>query len=241
MKVSAIVLAAGKGSRMHSAVHKQYIRVGDYPVVYYALKAFQNHPDVTEIILVVGADEVEYARETIVNRYHFDKVRMITPGGRERWESVKFGLQYVTGEYVMVHDGARPCITKDLLDRCIAEAQNYGACVAAMPVKDTIKQVDAEYFSVATPDRSTLWQIQTPQSFRTSLLTGAYEGLDRALAQGENVKLTDDAQLVEQFGDGTRIRMTEGSYRNIKVTTPEDLEIAAIFLAGQEESSFENS
>ncbi len=238
VKTSAVVLAAGQGKRMNSKVHKQYMLIQDKPVLYYALHAFE-HSFVDEIILVTGKEEVEYCQETIVNRYGFQKVRAVVPGGRERYHSVYEGLKKVQGSYVFIHDGARPFLKADILERTYQCVQKEGACVAAVPVKDTVKIADERGYVSATPNRKLLWNIQTPQVFRTDLIVRAYETLmDReevVLKQG--IPITDDAMVVETF---TRqpVKLIEGSYENIKITTPEDLKIAEIFL---QNSSFRKS
>lgn len=235
MKTAAIVLAAGSGKRMYEGValaqgevriKKQYMEIGGYPVLYYAIRAFAE-AGIDEIILVTGADEIAYCRKEIVERYGLDKVRAIVAGGAERYDSVERGLQAAKGaDYVLIHDGARPCITKDVIARCIADVQVYGSAVAAVPVKDTIKKAAEDGFVTETLQRSCLYQIQTPQVFPAEVMACAYRGLRQG---GNGAGVTDDAMLVEQYTK-TRIHLTKGDYRNIKVTTPEDLKIAALFL-----------
>ena len=233
--ITAIVLAAGRGSRMQSEIPKQYLKLGEYPVLYYSLQAFEKHPGIREIILVAAADDLTYVREEFAEKYHFKKIRKIIPGGKERYDSVEAGLNAAETEYVMIHDGARPCIDREILNRCIEDLLQFGANAAAVPVKDTIKMIDTDGFSTSTPDRTTLWQIQTPQCFRRELLKKAYETFHRERKQDKSAKITDDAQLVELYGDGTRVKMTLGSYSNIKVTTPEDLTVALALLEAKTE------
>lgn len=224
-KVTAIVLAAGSGKRMNSAVHKQYMLLAGKPVLYYTLKVFEES-GVTDIVLVVGEGEAEYCRQEIVDRYAFRKVNAIVRGGKERYHSVHAGLVAASGaDYVLIHDGARPLVTVDMIERSIAGAKEYQACVVGMPVKDTIKVIGEDGFAKETPDRSTLWQIQTPQSFSYSLISDAYE---RIIRQGE-VSVTDDAMVLE-LACGRQVRVIEGSYQNIKITTPEDLLVAEAYL-----------
>lgn len=239
MKTAAIVLAAGSGKRMYEGaerltagekrVKKQYMEIGGRPILYYALKAFQD-AGVDEIVLVTGAEEIDYCRDEIVKRYGLTGVSAIVAGGAERYDSVEQGLQAVqSADYVLIHDGARPCITKEVIARCMADVQEYGSAIAAMPVKDTIKKADEGGFVTETPLRSSLYQIQTPQVFRVEVMRRAYEGLHRS---GVVSGVTDDAMLVETYTD-TPIHLTRGDYRNIKVTTPEDLQVAALFLQSQ--------
>ncbi len=227
MENAAIVLAAGRGSRMRSSVQKQYMELSGHPVLYYSLRAFEDFDGVDQVILVTGKEEIEYCRTQIVERYGFRKVRHIVAGGAERYDSVYEGLKAVDLPCgcVMIHDGARPLIDEALLQRNLACAMEYRACVAAVPVKDTIKVADEHGFAVRTPDRSTLWTVQTPQSFAYDLIMEAYQKLYKELPSG----ITDDAMVVERMM-GLKIRLAEGSYCNIKITTPEDLPAAETFL-----------
>lgn len=231
VKTSAVVLAAGQGKRMNSKVQKQYLLIKEKPVLYYALRAFQDSP-VEEIILVTGADEVKYCEETFIRKYGLDKITAVVPGGRERYHSVCEGLKKVQGEYVFIHDGARPFVTGAIIERTFQCVRKEGACVAAVPVKDTVKLADENGYVASTPSRSRLWNIQTPQAFQTDLIRQAYRILlekeETVLAEG--IQITDDAMVVETFTDHP-VKLTEGSYQNIKITTPEDLEIAEIFLS----------
>ena len=226
-KYAAIVLAAGSGKRMNSQVHKQYLIIQDRPVLYYSLKEFEDSA-VDEIVLVVGKGEEEFCRREIVDKYGISKVKAIVEGGKERYHSVFEGLKQTSdADYVLIHDGARPFVNQDIIRRCMQEVQKYQACVVGMPVKDTIKVAGADGFAQSTPDRSRLWQVQTPQAFSYPLVRGAYDRLmaDEALQKG----ITDDAMVVEHL-TGTPVRLVEGSYENLKVTTPEDLVLAEALL-----------
>lgn len=228
-KYAAIVLSAGSGSRMKSDIPKQYLPLIEKPVIYYSLMAFQNSP-VDEIILVSGANDIEYCRKEIVERYGLSKVTRIVAGGKERYDSVYEGLCATDAEYVLIHDGARPVLTSDMIDRMIQEVENTGACIAAMPVKDTIKLSDEHKQVASTPDRKHLWMVQTPQCFARTLLEESYEILKCKQKAGENVPdITDDAMIVE-YATGKKITLVEGAYTNLKITTPEDLAVAEIFL-----------
>lgn len=234
MAGTAIILAGGRGSRMNSTIPKQYMELNGKPVLFYPIKAFEEYDNIEDIILVTGSGEEEYCRKEIVEKNGFKKVRAIVPGGSERYLSVYQGLlaikEEVTGEekekkVVYIHDGARPCLTGSLLDRLYEDTLKYGASIAAMPVKDTIKIADAEGFVAETPDRSALWQVQTPQVFFYPLIMHAYEQLMENPCGG----ITDDAMVLEKM-TGHQVHITHGSYENIKITTAEDIEIAQIFL-----------
>lgn len=219
-KITAIVLAAGQGRRMNSTVQKQFLLLQDKPVLYYSLRCFQDS-GIDRIVLVTGKNEIEYCRSEIVERYSLDKVTDIIAGGRERYDSVEQGLNCIEDGIVLIHDGARPFVTGDMLQRSIETARECGACTVGMPVKDTIKVVDGEHYGIATPDRSTLWQIQTPQTFQVSLIKEAYT----RMRQSESGNITDDTMLVEQYCN-RKVKVIEGSYQNIKITTPEDMVLA---------------
>lgn len=228
-KFAAIVLSAGVGRRMNSDVPKQYLPLCGKPVIYYSLKTFEES-GVSDIILVTGAEDVDYCREQIVEKYHLNKVKAIVPGGRERYDSVFEGLRAAEGaDYVLIHDGARPMLSLDIIQRSMEAVQAEEACAVGMPVKDTIKVVDAENYAIQTPDRSTLWMVQTPQSFSYSVIMDAFAELTRRRETGESVPtITDDAMMVEQLLHH-RVKLIEGSYENLKITTPEDLITAEVF------------
>lgn len=226
-RCTAIVLAAGQGRRMNSKIQKQFLMLGDYPVLYYSLRCFQDSPLIHEIILVTGAEDISYCREKIVEKYQFDKVSSVVAGGKERYDSVYEGL-LACGDcgYVFIHDGARPFVTEDILERGLAGVKESGACVIGMPSKDTVKLADAGDFVRETPERRLVWNIQTPQIFRYDLIRRAHEKLG---CKGM-VGITDDAMVVER-AEGTKVKLVEGSYKNIKITTQEDLDIARAFLS----------
>lgn len=224
-KYAAIVLAAGSGKRMNSQVHKQYLIIQDRPVLYYSLKEFQDSA-VDEIVLVVGKGEEEFCRREIVDKYGISKVKAIVEGGKERYHSVFEGLKQTSdADYVLIHDGARPFVNQDIIRRCMQEVQKYQACVVGMPVKDTIKIADEGGYAKQTPDRKNVWMIQTPQTFSYALIYEAYE----EMLKTEDTAITDDAMVLERI-KGKKSKLIEGSYRNIKITTPEDLLIANIYL-----------
>lgn len=223
---TAIVLAAGQGKRMHSKIQKQFMELGGMPVLCYSLRCFQESPLIRDIILVTGEEYVSYCREEIVGKYGFTKVSAVVCGGKERYDSVYEGLQACKDtEYVLIHDGARPFIDNAIIERGLAAASKTGASVVGMPSKDTVKISDAEGNVSETPDRSSVWIVQTPQIFQYPLIYGAYT----SIRQKEMTGITDDA-MVAEHETGVKIRFSEGSYRNIKITTPEDLEMAEVFL-----------
>lgn len=225
-KCTAIVLAAGQGKRMGTKVQKQYLELGGKPVLYYSLRAFEESPLIDEVILVVGDEQEAYCRGEIVEKYHFAKINAIVQGGAERYHSVWNGLQKVEDGFVFIHDGARPFVNEEIICRAYEEVKACDACVVGVPVKDTIKVSDENGFVKDTPDRRTLWMIQTPQVFQTALVKEAYQ----KLMNQKEIQVTDDAMVVERML-GRKVKLVMGSYENIKITTPEDLEIATTFLS----------
>lgn len=220
----AIVLAGGKGSRMNSDVAKQYMNICGKEVLYYSLKTISESEMIERIILVTRKEDIESCKKNIVDKYAIEKVSDIVAGGKERYDSVYAGLQAVDEKYegfVLIHDGARPFVTNEMIEEIISETGRVGACTVGVPVKDTIKVVDENNMGIESPDRSTLYQIQTPQCFRVKFLRDAY----KALYEDENPNITDDTMLLEQYL-GVRSKVIMGSYNNIKITTPEDLDLA---------------
>lgn len=232
------MLAGGKGSRMNTNVAKQYLLLAGKPVLYYSLACFQQSDRIEDIILVVGSGQEDYVREQLTEKYHLTKVRQIVPGGKERYDSVRNGLKALQEEkeqesenesYVLIHDGARPFLTQEIIDRVCREVLTEKACAVGMPVKDTIKITNEEGYVTATPDRRRVWQVQTPQAFDLKLICEAYQNWEDS-DEKDVFCITDDAGMVERF-TGQKVKMVEGSYRNIKITTPEDLEIGERFLS----------
>ena len=233
MKTTAIVLAAGKGSRMKSDIKKQYMLLSGKPVVCYSIDAFERCPSVDEIILVCNQGEEEQCRRQIVEKYHYNKVTGIVAGGKERYHSVYEGLKEAGDEcgIVLIHDGARPLLDEAMIQRLLSEVRESHACVAGMPVKDTIKMSGADGYGDETLPRERLWMIQTPQVFDYPLILSAHEQLMEC--DDEQLKITDDAMVLEYIS-GRKAKLVEGSYANIKITTPEDLLIAEALLANRE-------
>ena len=236
---AAIVLSGGKGSRMHSDIPKQYMELCGRPLLMHSLNVFEKSPLIDSVILVCAAGEQDFVREHIVEAGGYNKIAAVVAGGQERYDSVYCGLSELMhrfpsmlqtkenhSDFIWIHDGARPCVEESVLERCLDVVSECGACVAAMPVKDTIKIVDEHHYAVSTPNRKELWQIQTPQVFAASLIWQAYSKLYMDM---NKTGITDDAMVVERYTN-TKVKMAEGSYCNIKVTTREDLDIAEIFL-----------
>ena len=246
-KISAIIVAAGTGKRMNSTVKKQYMEIASQPVLSLTLKAFEAS-DVDEIVVVTGEDEIPYVREQIVERYCFKKVVAICRGGKERCDSVYEGLKQIIKRselgYVLIHDGVRPLITPKLINSCIKSVRKYDACIPGVPEKDTVKEADENMDVLRTPDRKKMYRIQTPQCFSLPLIKEAFEkyynlnsaedgdGQDgsNANCKNDSGSITDDAMLVEKF-TGHKVKIIEGDYKNIKITTPDDLEIAEYYLS----------
>ena len=225
-RIGAVILAGGRGSRMHSDIQKQYMLLNGRPLISYALEAFEQSI-VDVMVLVTGAGEEDYVRQEILAPLHLKKLCGIVTGGKERYHSVYEGLKALQKcDYVLIHDGARPCVTEEIIRHAAVGAEQYGACVVGMPVKDTIKVADKEGYASHTPDRSYLWMVQTPQAFSYDLVYGAYEKLFR---EQEFTGVTDDAMVVERE-TSQKVKLIPGSYKNIKVTTPEDLAIAELYL-----------
>ena len=194
---------------------------------------------IDDVILVVGSGQIPYCKEEIVEKYGFQKVRAVTEGGAERYHSVWAGLKAAEAflpDYIFIHDGARPFVDESILERAFEEVKRCRACVVGMPVKDTIKIADEQGFIHTTPKRSLVWQIQTPQVFAADLIVSSYgtmmEKEQEYLKRG--IQITDDAMVVETVC-GCPVKLVEGSYENIKITTPEDLEIAEIFASKRTE------
>ncbi|MDY0270255.1 2-C-methyl-D-erythritol 4-phosphate cytidylyltransferase [Trichloromonas sp.] len=232
MKVYALLPAAGLGRRMGASLNKQYLALADRPILAHTLALFEGHPRVDGIYVVSPEDEIPFCRQEVIERYGFAKVLGLVAGGAERQDSVRNGLRACAAEaedIVLIHDGVRPLCPPACIDRAIDAACRIGACVVGVPVKDTIKEVDGGLVR-GTPERRRLWQAQTPQAFRYGLIRDAHE---RALAEGWVG--TDDASLVERLG--RPVAMVAGDYRNIKITTPEDLLLARAFLASSERTA----
>lgn len=225
-KCTAIVLAAGQGKRMGSKIQKQFLEIQGKPVLYYSLACFEASPLIEDIVLVTGEDCISYCQREIVEKYHLKKVKKIVAGGKERYDSVYAGLLACeNSDYVFIHDGARPFLDGQILERAFFAVKECRACVVGMLSKDTVKIADEDGYVVDTPERKRVWMIQTPQVFAYDVIRQAHE----EIRQGDMRGITDDAMVVEQQGK-YQVKMVEGSYKNMKITTPEDLLVAESFL-----------
>lgn len=239
-RCTAVLLAAGKGSRMKSKVAKQFMELDGKPLIYYALETIEKSNIIDDCILVTGEESVEWVKKEIVAKYNFSKVDCVIVGGDERYASVANAMCFIAEEklkvpnkngIVFIHDGARPFLTEEILKRTYEATIETGACVAAVPSKDTVKISDEEGFAATTPDRKMVWNVQTPQVFGTELITKAYRTLTEKLTElkAQGILVTDDASVVERFTNH-KVKLVEGSYKNIKITTPEDLIVAEAML-----------
>jgi 2-C-methyl-D-erythritol 4-phosphate cytidylyltransferase len=221
MKNIALIPAAGSGSRMDSTTKKPYLLLNNRPLLYHTLAAFDRAPSIDRIIIAVAPGEEACCETDVVRKFSFNKQMTVIAGGEVRQESVRRLLEQVVEDaaLVLIHDGARPLITVDLIERALAETEKWQATVAAVPVKDTIQVTDGAGFVRETLPREQLWSVQTPQTFTLPLIREAH---GKALQDG--FVGTDDGSLVERLGKPVKIIM--GAYDNIKVTTPEDLIIA---------------
>lgn len=239
-RCTAVVLAAGSGSRMKSNVAKQYMLIKEKPLIWYALRVVEESQVIDDCILVTGEADIPYMKKEIVEKYGFGKVALIIAGGAERYlsvanamEAIRSGRLPIPNEdgYVFIHDGARPFLTEKILEDTYKAVEQCHACVAAVPSKDTIKIADEQGFAVTTPDRRLVWSIQTPQVFDRKLIVEAYAKLKEELPEmaKKGINVTDDASVVELFTD-QRVKLVEASYENIKITTPEDIKTAEAFM-----------
>ena len=225
-KFTAIVLAAGSGKRMAQEIPKQYMGLGGMPLMVHCLKTFEESR-VNDIVLVVAPGDVEKCQKEIIDRYNITKCKTIVEGGEERYNSVYAGLKAVNDGYVLIHDCARAFLTVDIIHRCMSSVVLYESCVVGMPTKDTVKLTDDHRKVLDTPNRSNVWIVQTPQCFEYNLVRSAY---DKIIPTADK-SITDDAMIVEKATDH-EVHMIEGSYLNIKVTTPEDIAFGEAILKG---------
>ena len=224
-KICTLIPAAGEGNRLKSAVKKPYVALAQKPILTHTIQRFEQNTAVDEIFVLVNEADFEMCRATVLAPYAFQKVQPLVAGGATRQQSVHNGVRALPADtdFVIVHDGVRPFVTDETIFACLDAAAEWGAAVAAVPVKETIKMANAEDFIVETPPRERLWTVQTPQVFRKSLLEKAHQ-----IAEKKQLTATDDAALVEHLGHP--VKLVNGSYANVKITTPEDLRIANVFL-----------
>ena len=223
-----VIVAAGTGSRMNMGINKQFIKLEGKEIIAYTIEKFYNNSNIEDIVVVVKEDESEFLKKEILDKYNFKNVK-IAYGGKERQDSVYNGLKLLDEkcDVVLIHDGARPFVSDKIIDKSIEEAKEHKAIVVGVPVKDTIKVIDNDKNIVDTPNRNVLWAVQTPQTFDYNILIDAYKDAFKNKFYG-----TDDAMLVERIG--YKVKMLEGSYNNIKITTQEDLNIGSQILRVQD-------
>lgn len=233
IRCTAVMLAAGMGLRMGGDIRKQYLMLGGMPMLLHSIKTMQESPIITDVVVMVHKDDVEVVRGLLDEYGCAEKLRRIVVGGKERVHSVARGLESIDWpcDYVFIHDCARPFLDQPTLERLFETVQRTKACVAGVPAKDTVKIVDEDCDVKTTPNRASVWIVQTPQVFELDLIRNAHR---KALAQeaylaSRGIILTDDAMVAELAGE-CRVRMVMATYRNIKITTPEDLVIGDAFL-----------
>ncbi len=227
-QVCTLIPAAGKGHRMTPSVKKPYLKLAEKPILAHTIQQFERNSAVDAIFVIVDETDFRKCHTTVLDPFAFTKVHPLIAGGATRQESVWKGILALPGdvEFVIVHDGVRPFVTNDMILACLTAADEYGAAVAAIPVKDTIKVADKDSFVLETPVREQLWAVQTPQVFRKSVLLEAHQ-----IAQESQLTATDDAALVEQLG--FPVKLVHGSYENLKITTQIDLRVAEVLLENQ--------
>ncbi len=223
-----VIVAAGTGSRMKMEINKQFIKLNEKEIIAYTIEKFYKHKNIQDIVVVIKEEEAEFFNKNILKKYKFENIK-IAFGGNERQDSVYNGLKLLDDkcDTVLIHDGARPFVSECTIDKCIEEAKNHKAVVVGVRVKDTIKVINDENDIIDTPDRSKLWAVQTPQIFDYNILVKSYEDAFEHGFYG-----TDDAMLVERIG--YKVKMIEGSYNNIKITTQEDINIGTQILKIQD-------
>lgn len=222
-KTLAIILAAGQGKRMNSNISKQYLEVFDKPIIVYTLSRFLENPLIDHVMIVVSEENVHYMKTQIIHNYFSDYVDKITVvvGGKERYDSVYSALTSSSESFdkILIHDGARPLVTESVITKVVHELDKVDACIVGVKAKDTFKLVDESGMIKETVNRDKLYTIQTPQGFHRNTIIEAYSvGIEKAGFFG----VTDDSMMVELFSKSS-VKIIEGEYTNIKITTPEDL------------------
>lgn len=219
-----VIVAAGTGSRMKMEINKQFIKLNEKEIIAYTIEKFYKHKNIQDIVVVIKEEEAEFFNKNILEKYKFENIK-IAYGGNERQDSVYNGLKLLDNkcDTVLIHDGARPFVSGYTIDKSIEEVKKHKAVVVGVRVKDTIKVINDKNDIIDTPDRSKLWAVQTPQTFDYNILLKSYEDAFKNGFYG-----TDDAMLVERIG--YKVKMVEGSYNNIKITTQEDINIGTQIL-----------
>lgn len=216
---SVVIVSAGRGSRMKADINKQFLKLKGKEVIAHTIDKFYNNTNIDEIVVVVKEDEADFFRRNIIDKYGYKNIK-IAFGGKERQDSVFNGLKAVNErcDIVLIHDGARPFVTDEIIKNSIECAKKNKCVIVGVPVKDTIKIINKDNEVCDTPNRSTLWSIQTPQVFEYLSIIKAHK-----IAKEKSYYGTDDSMLMEYLG--YNVKVIEGSYNNIKITTPEDLKI----------------
>lgn len=226
--MAALVPAAGQGIRMGTEVLKQFLTLGGVPLLAHPLRVLATANVITEIILVVPKANYEYCQEELLPSLRLEKQIKVVIGGARRQDSVRLGLHAVSPDmdFVLVHDAARPFVTVEIVEQVVCVAKNYGASIAAIPMRDTVKRVKSDAVIQSTLDRESLWLAQTPQVFRIELLVEAHQKGEK-----DGIEATDDAFLVERLGYS--VLVAPGSLENIKITKPEDWLVGEAILASR--------
>ena len=215
MKNIAIILAGGKGKRMGADISKQFLTINSKPIICYTIEAFQKSDLIDEIIVVLPKDEIDYFNKDVLGKYDLN-ISKIVEGGKERQDSVYNALQSIKNcNIVLIHDGARPLVSKEIIEKGISYAEMYSAAAPGVMPKDTIKVINSKRISKETLVRNNLVAVQTPQCFKYSLIKECHSKIRN------NIEVTDDTMVVETYGN--EVYIYEGDYENIKVTTKEDL------------------
>lgn len=221
----ALIVAAGQGVRMGAERPKQFLSIAGRPILAHTISVFDQSPDIDLIVLCLAEAEIDYCRKEIVERFEIHTNILYVSGGARRQDSVYNGLQRLEGDHiVLIHDGVRPFVSKELIAECKRGAVQWGACLPAVPVTDTLKKTDSNGLVIQTISRKQMYMAQTPQAFRLQLIKAAHQ-----TALKEGWLATDDASLVERMGEP--VRVIPGAPHNIKITTPEDLYRAEAFMA----------
>lgn len=230
MKITALIVAGGKGKRMGAGVNKVFLKLAEKEIIARTVEAFERNVQIDEIVVVTGESDIETAKNILKP---FNKVKSVVEGGAERQQSVYNGLKCVCGDIVLIHDGARALISQKEIDSVIEDCKKYGAAAVGVACKDTLKSANKEGFVDGTVDRSSTYMIQTPQAFKTDIISELHE-----MARKDNLSVTDDCAIAEHYG--VKVRITEGSYDNIKLTTPSDMAAGEIILRQRGEIYNEN-
>lgn len=227
-RVVAVVPAGGRGARMGHEVPKQFLQLGDVPLLVHALRVLESSPVIHAIVMVVPENDVSYCRHKLVPQFALSKIHHVVSGGASRQDSVWNGLQAVDAcaGIVVIHDAVRPFVTGTMVQEVVDRARTHGAAVVAVPIRDTVKRVTRDGVIETTLDRQSLWVAQTPQAFKTGLLRDAHR-----LSRQRGVAATDDAFLVEQLGH--EVSIVNGSTDNVKMTCPEDLAVGEAMLSAR--------